>query len=195
MHVEPLGSFFSSLHSLLSFFVFLCLSVCVLHSSLLLSVFVFLFVLKLRSLHFSLEVTVTSLHPPRLCRIAVFSIKPTFLSAPSGFFVHVGCLLFAPRGFRWLTEPNEVALAAPGQIIPVPHPLSVSLCSIFIHSSNKITCHTIRSRGRLPVGFGSSNKNPCHATQRSAQISMLKPGSTPRERDRCRDKELISNLE
>ena len=27
-----------------------------------------------------LEVTVTSLHPPRLCRIAVFSIKPTFLS-------------------------------------------------------------------------------------------------------------------
>ena len=26
----------------------------------------------------SLEVTVTSLHPPRLCRIAVFSIKPTF---------------------------------------------------------------------------------------------------------------------
>ena len=26
------------------------------------------------------EVTVTSLHPPRLCRIAVFSIKPTFLS-------------------------------------------------------------------------------------------------------------------
>ena len=25
------------------------------------------------------EVTVTSLHPPRLCRIAVFSIKPTFL--------------------------------------------------------------------------------------------------------------------
>ena len=116
MHVEPLGSFFSSLHSLLSFFVFLCLSVCVLHSSLLLSVFVFLFVLKLRSLHFSLEVTVTSLHPPRLCRIAVFSIKPTFLSAPSGFFVHVGCLLFAPRGFRWLTEPNEVALAPPGQI-------------------------------------------------------------------------------
>ena len=28
----------------------------------------------------SFEVTVTSLHPPRLCRIAVFSIKPTFLS-------------------------------------------------------------------------------------------------------------------
>ena len=28
----------------------------------------------------SLEVTITSLHPPRLCRIAVFSIKPTFLS-------------------------------------------------------------------------------------------------------------------
>jgi hypothetical protein len=28
----------------------------------------------------SLEVTVTSLHPPRLRRIAVFSIKPTFLS-------------------------------------------------------------------------------------------------------------------
>ena len=28
----------------------------------------------------SLEVTVTSLYPPRLCRIAVFSIKPTFLS-------------------------------------------------------------------------------------------------------------------
>ena len=26
----------------------------------------------------SLEVTVNSLHPPRLCRIAVFSIKPTF---------------------------------------------------------------------------------------------------------------------
>ena len=29
---------------------------------------------------YSLEVTVTSLHPPRLCRVAVFSIKPTFLS-------------------------------------------------------------------------------------------------------------------
>ena len=28
----------------------------------------------------SLEVTVTSLNPPRLCRIAVFSVKPTFLS-------------------------------------------------------------------------------------------------------------------
>ena len=28
----------------------------------------------------SLEVSVTSLHPPRLCRIAVISIKPTFLS-------------------------------------------------------------------------------------------------------------------
>ena len=28
----------------------------------------------------SLEVTVTSLHPPRLCRIAVISITPTFLS-------------------------------------------------------------------------------------------------------------------
>ena len=26
------------------------------------------------------EVTVTSLHPPRLCRLAVFSIKPTFLA-------------------------------------------------------------------------------------------------------------------
>ena len=26
------------------------------------------------------EVTVTSLHPPRLCRLAVFSIKPTLLS-------------------------------------------------------------------------------------------------------------------
>ena len=26
------------------------------------------------------EVTVTSLHPPRLCRLAVFSIKPTILS-------------------------------------------------------------------------------------------------------------------
>ena len=25
------------------------------------------------------EVTVTSLHPPRLCRLAVFSIKPTLL--------------------------------------------------------------------------------------------------------------------
>ena len=29
------------------------------------------------------EVTVTSLHPPRLCRIAVFSVKPTFLSWPT----------------------------------------------------------------------------------------------------------------
>ena len=28
----------------------------------------------------SLEVTVTSLHPPRLCCIAVLSIKPTFLT-------------------------------------------------------------------------------------------------------------------
>ena len=28
-----------------------------------------------------LEVTVTSLHPPRLCRNAVLSIKPTFLSS------------------------------------------------------------------------------------------------------------------
>ena len=27
------------------------------------------------------EVTVTSLHPPRLCRTAVFSVKPTFLSS------------------------------------------------------------------------------------------------------------------
>ena len=26
------------------------------------------------------EVTVTSLHPPRICRLAVFSIKPTLLS-------------------------------------------------------------------------------------------------------------------
>ena len=38
-----------------------------------LSFFVFLSVCRSR-----LEVTVTSLHPPRLCRIAVFSIKPTF---------------------------------------------------------------------------------------------------------------------
>ena len=29
----------------------------------------------------SLEVTVTSLHPPRLCRIAVFSVNATFLSS------------------------------------------------------------------------------------------------------------------
>ena len=38
----------------------------------------------------SLEVTVTSLHPPRLCRIAVFSIKPTFLFQlyPSFLFKH-----------------------------------------------------------------------------------------------------------
>ena len=43
--------------------------------------FVFL-CLSLSSCLYSLEVTVTSLHPPRLCRIAVFSIKPTFLSAP-----------------------------------------------------------------------------------------------------------------
>ena len=28
----------------------------------------------------SLEVTVTSLNPPRMCRFAVFSVKPTFLS-------------------------------------------------------------------------------------------------------------------
>ena len=36
----------------------------------------------------SFEVTVTSLHPPRLCRIAVFSVKPTFLSSSSssGYF-------------------------------------------------------------------------------------------------------------
>ena len=49
--VKPTFSPDVYLHSLLSFFVFLSVS---------------------------LEVTVTSLHPPRLCRIAVFSIKPTF---------------------------------------------------------------------------------------------------------------------
>ena len=47
------------------------MSLSILYSSLLLSVFVFLYV--------SPEVTVTSLHPPRLCRLAVFSIKPTLL--------------------------------------------------------------------------------------------------------------------
>ena len=47
----PTGRQSTCLHSLLSFFVFLSVS---------------------------LEVTVTSLHPPRLCRVAVFSIKPTF---------------------------------------------------------------------------------------------------------------------
>ena len=31
------------------------------------------------------EVTVTSLHPPRLCRTAVFSVKPTFLSLKRGW--------------------------------------------------------------------------------------------------------------
>ena len=54
---------FTSLHSLLFrrhiIISLSCLSVCV-----------------------AFEVTVTSLHPPRLCRIAVFSIKPTFLSNP-----------------------------------------------------------------------------------------------------------------
>ena len=47
----PTGRQSTCLHSLLSFFVFLSVS---------------------------LEVTVTSLHPTRLCRVAVFSIKPTF---------------------------------------------------------------------------------------------------------------------
>ena len=37
-----------------------------------------LFCLSLSFCLCSLEVTVTSLYPPRLCRIAVFSIKPTF---------------------------------------------------------------------------------------------------------------------
>ena len=42
--------------------------------------FVFLCLSALSFCLYSLEVTVTSLHPPLLCRIAVFSIKPTFLS-------------------------------------------------------------------------------------------------------------------
>ena len=41
---------------------------------------VFYFFYNSISLYMSSEVTVTSLHPPRLCRLAVFSIKPTLLS-------------------------------------------------------------------------------------------------------------------
>ena len=46
-----------------------------------------LFCLSLSFCLCSFEVTVTSLHPPRLCRLAVFSIKPTFLFPllPSSF--------------------------------------------------------------------------------------------------------------
>ena len=44
------------------------------------SIWSFTFSITLSLCLCSLEVTVTSLHPPRLCRIAVLSIKPTFLS-------------------------------------------------------------------------------------------------------------------
>ena len=56
------------------------MSLSILYSSLLLSVFVFLYV--------SPEVTVTSLHPPRLCRLAVFSIKPDHPS-PLSYLSHI----------------------------------------------------------------------------------------------------------
>ena len=65
LHLTPMSSG-SWGHHRTSIYILFCLS---------LSFFVFLSV--------SLEVTVTfatSLHPPRLCRIAVFSINPTFLS-------------------------------------------------------------------------------------------------------------------
>ena len=62
------------------------------------------------------EVTVTSLHPLRLCRIAVFSLKPTFLSNPSTL-VGLGS---PPPGGEGLK---------PGGLV----------------SSNKFPCHTNRS--------------------------------------------------
>ena len=58
-------------------FVFLCLSVCV-AIALGLRVVYLEYILVV-----STKVSVTSLHPPRLCRIAVISIKPTFLSSLS----------------------------------------------------------------------------------------------------------------
>ena len=63
--------------------------------------------MKLRSLRlshpcvWSFEVTVNSLHPPRLCRAAVFSVKPTFLSP---------LVCVASRSFqkRWRTSNEQV---------------------------------------------------------------------------------------
>ena len=65
---------------------------------------------------YPLQVTVTSLHPLRLCRIAVFSLKPTFLSNPSTL-VGLGS---PPPGGEGLK---------PGGLV----------------SSNKFPCHTNRS--------------------------------------------------
>ena len=53
-------------------------------------------------LYVSPEVTVTSLHPSRLCRLAVFSIKPTLLS------LQRTCI--RPRRVTTLSQPSPLRI-------------------------------------------------------------------------------------
>ena len=96
------------------------------------SIWSFTFSITLSLCLCSLEVTVTSLHPPRLCRNAVLSIKPTFLSrcpsvceprsyghftsstpsmSPRGIFnkTHLSLQRYTLQRYTWSEPPPDVA--------------------------------------------------------------------------------------
>ena len=103
------------------------------------------------------EVPVTSLYPPRLCRLAVFSIKPTF-------FHH----RMSHRGIFISVKPTFLSNAGFPSIFPLHLPFTTSSLlstlkfrSLRFHSPRLCRIAVISSsRGRLPVGLDSSNKIP-----------------------------------
>ena len=116
----------------------------------------------------SLEVTVTSLHPPRLCRLAVFSIKPTLLSSS-------GSDEFKPQTQPSSQSPRDIFNKTHPSLIPTPPsslqgPVSFSL----LHSSsasnynNNIIAHLVCVASCSPTSFVSSRFKP-----RERRISVL----------------------
>jgi len=125
----------------------MCMSFCM---CILLSFFVFLF-----SCVCGLEVTVTSLHPPRLCRLAVFSIKPTLLSLPLA-------LIWAGSGHEYHSFHTSHLLRSNAPVGSFS--FSLSSLPIFVCWGGGVSFggpqSPIRSLGRLPVGLGSLNEIP-----------------------------------
>ena len=99
--------------------------------------------------------TLITLHPPRICRLAVFSIKPTLLSLPFA-------VIWAGSGHEYHSFHASHLLRSNAPVGSFS--FSLSSLPFFVSWGGGVSFvgprSPIRSLGRLPVGLGSLNKIP-----------------------------------
>ena len=112
-----------------------------------------------------LEVTVTSLHPPRLCRIAVFSVKPTFPSRDTrgrGLRMCVTQASATRRGGR--CSNNNIAMRTSLSSVPFGLPLWTSLFASYqpeqVHHRSRVISMKVTNIQTLLLGGVAGSNGP-----------------------------------